>query len=209
MANTDTALLVFARARRAGQVKTRLIPRYGDDAALAIYQALLQRTLAVAGEHPGPVQLWLDQVDPPLQQQARDAGWQVCLQQGRDLGERMAHALSEGLKVAGKAVLIGSDCPVMDGHYLRLATEALEDHPVVFGASEDGGYVLIGSHCVSLWSEARLKGVRFGGRHALADSQACFAQGDVAVLPALWDVDEPDDVVRAARSGYLLALYAQ
>ena len=201
---TDTPLLmIFARALHAGQVKTRLIPGFGADGALQIYQQFLWQTFAAAEAFPGDVQLWLDMPDAPLQQEAAARGWSCFLQEGEDLGERMAGALSRGLSLTSRALLIGSDCLLLDQSYFEQALDALDHTPVVFGASEDGGYVLLGSSQASLWSADRFSGVRFGGPRALQDSRSCFTPEQTGVLPPLWDVDEPEDVARARSSGLL------
>jgi len=196
-------LIVFARALHPGQVKTRLIPGFGADGALQIYQQLLWQTFAAAEAFPGDVQLWLDKPDAQLQQEAAARGWSCFLQEGEDLGERMAGALSRGLSLTSRALLIGSDCLLLDQSYFEQALNVLDHTPVVFGASEDGGYVLLGSSQASLWSAGRFSGVRFGGPHALQDSRSCFTPEQTRVLPPLWDVDEPEDVARARSSGLL------
>lgn len=201
--NDKPLLIIFARALHAGQVKTRLIPAFGADGALQIYRQLLWQTFAAAEAFPGDVQLWLDKPDVQLQQEATARGWSSFLQEGEGLGERMAGALSEGLGHAPRVLLIGSDCLLLDRPYFEQALDALGHTPVVFGASEDGGYVLLGSSRAAFWSSGRFRGVRFGGPHALQDSRACFAPEQTGVLAPLWDVDEPGDVARARSSGLL------
>lgn len=199
-------LIVFARALQAGRVKTRLIPDFGEQGALRLYRFLLTRTIAAACRFPGKVELWLDRPDQELQALAGRNGWTCRLQQGADLGEKMALALNRGLEQAGQVVLVGSDCAVLDQGYFEQALQALTTVPVVFGPSEDGGYVLIGSSRQALWHRQRFQGVRFGTEHALADSAACFPGEQVARLPVLWDVDTRDDVLRAQSCGYLPAV---
>ncbi|WP_297770870.1 TIGR04282 family arsenosugar biosynthesis glycosyltransferase [uncultured Alcanivorax sp.] len=207
MASTERAsqplLIVFARALQAGRVKTRLIPDFGEEGALTLYRLLLTRTIAAACDFPGQVQLWLDQADAELQALAERNGWSCHLQQGEDLGEKMAQALSRGLAQADQVLLVGSDCAVLDQDYFEQALQALDKAPVVFGPSEDGGYVLIGSSSQALWHPQRFRGVRFGGEQALADSVACFPAERVVRLPVLWDVDTRDDVERAQSCGLL------
>ena len=103
-------------------------------------------------------------------------------------------------------LLVGSDCAVLDQDYFEQALQALDKAPVVFGPSEDGGYVLIGSSSQALWHPKRFRGVRFGGEQALADSIACFPGERVVRLPVLWDVDTRDDVIRAQSCGLLPVL---
>lgn len=196
-------LIVFARRLRPGEVKTRLIKGYGAQGALAVYRQLLDCTLGLAGAFPGQVCLSVDQHDQQLQQIAIDQGWHYALQQGDGLGERMSHALAEGLARYRRVLLIGSDCVALTLPYLQQALAALEQYPVVFGGSEDGGYVLLGSCDPQWWQRQRFQGVRFGQPQALRDSLACFPEPVTTTLPALWDVDEPEDVARAVAAGYI------
>ncbi|HAD46888.1 MAG TPA: glycosyltransferase [Alcanivorax sp.] len=200
----DTLLLVFARAPRRGRVKTRLVPELGEDTALDVHQRLLDRTLREAAAFPGRARLMLDDHDDRLAAHAREIGLEVGLQHGGGLGERMNAALRDGLQEAARVLLVGSDCPVLDQTYLALAVDGLDNARVVLGASEDGGYVLIGGSDASVWHDRRFEGVRLGTDYAMADT--LVALNDVApvtVLPPLWDVDIPEDVTRARNLGVL------
>ncbi|MED5600836.1 TIGR04282 family arsenosugar biosynthesis glycosyltransferase [Alloalcanivorax venustensis] len=200
----DTLLLVFARAPRRGRVKTRLVPELGEDTALDVHQRLLDRTLREAAAFPGRARLMLDDHDDRLAAHAGEIGLEVGLQHGGGLGERMNAALRDGLQEAPRVLLVGSDCPVLDQTYLALAVDGLDNARVVLGASEDGGYVLIGGSDASVWHDGRFEGVRLGTDYAMADT--LVALNDVApvtVLPPLWDVDIPEDVTRARNLGVL------
>ena len=61
----------------------------------------------------------------------------------------MYNAIADGLSRYDQVVLVGSDCPALDGAYLRQALLALEDAPLVLGPAEDGGYVLMGARAIS------------------------------------------------------------
>jgi rSAM/selenodomain-associated transferase 1 len=69
----------------------------------------------------------------------------VETQQGRDLGERLSHALhrkwKEGFR---KLVFIGTDSPDLGTEDLQAAFGALDEAGVVLGPTRDGGYYLIG-----------------------------------------------------------------
>ena len=200
----DTLLLVFARAPRRGRVKTRLIPELGEDTALDVHQRLLDRTLLQAAAFPGRARLMLDDHDDGLDAHARERGLEVGLQHGDGLGGRMNAALRDGLREAARVLLVGSDCPVLDQTYLSLALDGLNGARVVLGASEDGGYVLIGGSDASVWHDGRFEGVRLGTDYAMADTLVALNDAaPVSVLPPLWDVDVPEDVTRARNLGVL------
>jgi rSAM/selenodomain-associated transferase 1 len=200
----QTLLLVMARAPRRGRVKTRLIEALGADQALRIHQALLARTLVQAAAFHGPARLLLDQPDHALAAHAGRFGLSVGQQQGKDLGERMSLALADGLARFPRVLLVGSDCPVLDQTYLALAQARLSSARVVLGASEDGGFVLIGGRQAEDWSAGLFDPVRLGTGHALADTLVALRDVPaVAVLPPLWDVDHPEDVQRARLLGLL------
>lgn len=201
---TDTLLLVFARAPRLGKVKTRLIEELGAHGALHVHETLLMRTLEQAAAFPGPARLLLDQHDQPLEKHARKLGLTVGLQRGEGPGERMSHALAESLGQWSRVLLVGSDCPILDQRYLRLASACLETGRVVLGASEDGGFVLIGGSDARVWRGSLFERVRLGTGYALADTLVALNQEPgVSVLPPLWDVDLPEDVRRARVLGVL------
>ncbi len=201
----EDLLIVFARALQVGKVKTRLIPALGANGALLAYRQLLAATLEAAQGFPGDVELWIDQPDVNLAARARRAGWICRVQQGRDLGERMARAIYSGLQRYQRVLLVGSDCLLLDREYFQQALTALNDADVVLGASEDGGYVLLGSDQPLLWKRNPLTAVRWGGEHALGDTVAALGRYShrLTTLPALWDVDEPVDLARAVQLGLL------
>lgn len=198
-------LIVFARALEAGKVKTRLIPAVGEQGALRVYRQLLDTTLLAAKHFPGQVELWTDRPDVNLAGRARRAGWQYHVQRGADLGERMTQAMARGLQHYRRVLLVGSDCPLLHRGYFQQALHALNGAEVVLGASEDGGYVLLGSSQSRIWKRNPFTVVRWGTEHALSDSLKALSEhsGRVVTLTPLWDVDEPSDLARAVKQGLI------
>ncbi|WP_431688492.1 TIGR04282 family arsenosugar biosynthesis glycosyltransferase [Hahella sp. NBU794] len=205
----ECCLIQFAKRPIAGLVKTRLIPELGAARALDVHEALLRKTLNVLLESDlGPVELWWDAhwddadamqrfliatVEPSHMAQARKL--MIRYQEGADLGERMSHALAQGLRQSQKTLLVGSDCPVITPDYLRQAMMALDHSDVVLGPAEDGGYVLIGARNITSLS---LCGMAWGVETVL---QATIARlGDAGLshqlLPVSWDVDDYSDYLR-------------
>lgn len=202
MSNTACDLLVFARTPVAGQVKTRLIPVLGAEGAARLYERFLLRTLETAvGAAPGRVQLWCTPTTdhPFLERCAREFDVKLRLQSGRDLGERMDHALSACIDTG--AVLVGCDCPELTVEDLESAASWLSDGtPVVLGPSEDGGYYLIGL-CTPV--PGLFEDVHWGRPSVLEVTRARLR--DLGLrwreLPTRWDVDRPADLERLANLG--------
>ncbi len=132
---------IFAKPPRAGLVKTRLIPDLGADKAAAVYRYCLEHTLVVVADSGLDGQVFLTQESDDSLFESFD----VSLQHGADLGDRMFHALRKmlGSATAG-AMVIGSDCLDLRRRHLVLAAQALADHELVLIPAVDGGFALIG-----------------------------------------------------------------
>jgi len=199
----QSRLLVFAKAPVPGQVKTRLIPALGTAGAAALQRQLLERTLEMACDTGlARVELWLaGQMDHPgVGELVRRFRIPVYGQQGAHLGERMAHAIAEQAQTEQKRLLIGTDCPLMDGVILQQALAALESTDVVFQPAEDGGYTLIGMK--QTWP-ALFEDIHWGGSQVMGQSLArAQALGlSVTQLSLGWDLDRPEDYRRAVQEG--------
>ncbi len=189
-------LLVFSKAPEPGQVKTRLIPLLGAEAAARLYTRLLDDTLRKAiACGLCPVELWCT---PSV----RHAFFRRCAQQyplqlhpqGKgDIGRRMSVAIRSTLQVAAHAVLIGADCPALcaadiDSAIVHLA----EGTDIVLGPAADGGYYLIG---MSRHHPQLFEAIAWGTPRVLDATLAqCRVHGlEWFCLPEHADVDTPDD----------------
>ncbi len=193
----DARIIVFCKAPVAGTVKTRLIPSLGEEGARQIHEELADRTIRTSmASGLAPVIIWAAPDTSHAFFRGID-GVELRAQEGDDLGARMHHALSSTLADANvaRAVLIGTDCPVIDAPYLDAALVALESHDAVLGPAEDGGYGLIGLRepCGEAFT-----GVEWGSDRVAA--QTCSRLNrkgfNWALLPLIWDVDRPEDVRR-------------
>lgn len=192
------SLHMLARAPVAGRVKTRLIPVLGAQGACDLQQLLLERALHLPAGDFHERFLWLD--DQPavgLQALAQVQGWTLVEQPAGDLGERMRRIATLGLAESDAVVLIGNDCPALDGAYLQAACMALQEQSVVIGPAEDGGYVLLGLRSVDV---ALFSDMPWGTEQVLSMTLQRLQQLDwrPALLPELWDVDRPEDLSRLA-----------
>lgn len=194
----DCLYIQFARAPRAGAVKTRMLPHLDPRAACELHCELLAYTaqqLRRLGSQPR--ELWIagNLAHPWLRQVAEYYGIALRLQRGADLGERMLHALRDGLSRHQRVVLVGSDCPELDVAYLRDAASRLQHSDMVWGPAQDGGYVLVGARRAAA---PCFRGVHWGSAEVMAQTLERARECDVSIslLPQRVDIDRPEDLVR-------------
>lgn len=111
-----------------------------------------------------------------------------------DLGQRLAHAFRESFQTGcRRVVVVGTDCPGLSEVIVHQAFEHLEDHDVVIGPAEDGGYYLIG---LAKPAEELFTGIAWGTGQVLETTLAAAISSElsIAVLPTLTDVDRPEDL---------------
>lgn len=203
MSAPDCTLLVFAKAPVAGQAKTRLIPALGAVGAAKLHRRLVRHTLqnALAAD-VGPVTLCCapDHEHPFFAECVREYGIVLTVQQGADLGQRMAHALTCGLSSSRHVLLIGTDCPMLGSDTLRDAAQRLRQHgSAVFVPAEDGGYALVG---VSDRVPDMFEDIAWGSDSVMAQTRSHLRSRALAwqELPPMADIDTPRDLQRLHRS---------
>ena len=194
----DALTIVFAKAPRAGEVKTRLIPALGAEGAAALHRQLVHRTLVTATDAGlGPVELHAapNVADPFLQDCAKRFGIALAPQHGETLGERMRNAFDEALARHSRVLLIGTDCPVLTTQHLHDAQAALANNDAVLIPAEDGGYALIG---LTRCDNSLFDGIAWGGDTVLAATRERLRalRWRWHELDTLWDIDRPEDYLR-------------
>ncbi len=200
---SSTRIAVFCKAPVAGRVKTRLIPAFGADGAVAIYRELAERTLATVATTcrrlGAEATLWVadDAQHAAIRDWSERFAMPVHAQQGADLGQRMQHCLANLAANGDAAMLIGTDCPALTADDLCAASWALSaDCHWVFTPAEDGGYVLVGSNAPNA---TPFTGIAWSTAAVMAQTRAALAAAGQrwAEMPMRWDVDEPADAERA------------
>ncbi len=195
----DFIVIQFAKLPQLGRVKTRLAPDIGHEACLALHYDLLQythTTLKGFTQSPSAMTvLFLDQLGQDDVVNTIATSTPIMLQQGADLGAKMANALAWGLTQAKKLCIVGSDCPVLSHNDLTQVLSALDESENVFIAAEDGGYVLVGA---SKLDAMVFKDVPWGSEQVMEVTLKRVAQAQVKtkVLGPLWDVDRFADYQR-------------
>jgi uncharacterized protein len=143
--NPAEQLIVFVKAPRVGEVKTRMAETMGADRACEAYREMAARLLDTLSV--------FDQVELRFTpHDARDEitswlkqGWTAAAQGDGDLGARMHRASTDAFaRGAERVVIIGSDCVELKTQDIRSAFRELKTFDVVVGPALDGGYWLIG-----------------------------------------------------------------
>jgi rSAM/selenodomain-associated transferase 2/rSAM/selenodomain-associated transferase 1 len=189
-------LLVFAKAPREGDVKTRLAAEVGDREATRIYRALGRRVVeAVRGgawrtricftptEARGELEAWLGTDRLQFRPQADG-----------DLGRRMSAAFEDAFaEGATRVCVVGTDVDGLEESLVARAFSALEGHDVVLGPAHDGGYWLLG---LTRPRPALFERIRWSTARVLDETlERARALGlRVHLLPTLRDVDHQSDV---------------
>ena len=192
-------ILQFAKAPINGEVKTRLIPTIGAEAANQLHQSLIECTLRnLTAQHQAPVELWVSKQPEHTFFQALSSRYNVSMnqQQGDTLGDRMGHAMQQTLDTADAVIIVGSDCPAVDAGYLEQALKVLaEGQDLVLGPADDGGYVLIGAR---RFDPQLMQDIDWGTERVLRQTRERVAElgWTCHELPMLWDVDRPEDLAK-------------
>lgn len=198
-AHSRSRIAVFAREPLLGQVKSRLASEIGDEAALAVYRAMLARLGAMLSQAQiAEWDLWVTSNSSHQDFVSICNKKNIYLQSGKDLGARMAGTIEQTLqdRQVDNVVVIGTDCPALTPDYLREACSALESGvDVVLGPAEDGGYVLIG---MGRAIPAVFEGIPWGSDRVLQRTLEALETNGLSyrLLDRLWDVDRPEDLAR-------------
>jgi rSAM/selenodomain-associated transferase 1 len=180
-------IIVFARAPVPGAAKTRLIPALGEWGAARLHARLVRHAVRTAlASGCGPVEVH----GTARHSFFRSLKARFRLQRGRDLGERMHHALSRN----PGAILIGTDCPALTAADLRRAARLLRGGAeVVIAPAEDGGYALIGARRVPA---ELFRDIEWGTSSVYEETVKRLKAHRWRALRTVWDLDRPEDLER-------------
>lgn len=196
-----TRIVIFAKAPVPGRVKTRLIPALGEAGAARLAQRMLTDTIdhALSAGLASVELCATPHPDDPQWAGHLPAGVQLSEQGPGDLGQRLAAAAGRTVDNGERVLLIGTDCPELDGKRLAEAAAQLERHDAIIHPARDGGYVLLGL--------ARTDASLFGGVAWSTDTVAATTIARMRALgwslfigDTLRDIDEPADLDAAEAS---------
>ena len=194
-------LCVFVKAPVPGGVKSRLARDLGPGPALEAYRVLVERELDAIAQVEFPVELWVN--GDPGNSLVKDWSVRYALtvrrQSPGDLGRKMGDAIGSCCAAGRAGIVIGSDLPAVDAHYVELAASLLQERDLVLGPAEDGGYALIGLNApiATLFTD-----IDWGTDRVYRQTRSKAERLGLSVgeLPMTWDVDTIADWQRFLRT---------
>jgi hypothetical protein len=201
------AVIVMAKAPRAGEAKTRLAPPLTREEAASLAACLFSDTVSTAlGVAARVVVAYAPADGRPCLEEALRAGLRREVlsdvrwleQRGDGLGERLegvaGRAFGEGL---GPLLFIGADSPTLPPDFLDAALEGLAGvrADVALGATEDGGYYAVGMREPA---PGLFDSIEWSTPRAYAQTARNAARLGLRLmeLPPWYDVDTPEDLAR-------------
>ncbi len=138
-------LLVFAKAPRAGLVKTRLARTVGEGRATALYRRMGLAVVSNVAGAPARLTVCYDPADSlvEVREWLGHAVSEYWPQGDGDLGARLSRSVEQAFRSVDRVVVIGADAPDVDAELIARAVAALASAHVVLGPTPDGGYYLI------------------------------------------------------------------
>ncbi len=194
-------LYLFSKAPVAGQAKRRLQAKLNAEQSAEVALGLLKHATTVLEDAwPGQCVLCAtpDLKHGAFKYHADSSEWNTALQIEGDLGQRMYHALREGIDATGAAAVLGTDIPLLDRSILHQAFHAMSVGENVVGPSADGGFYFLG---LAELPPNLFDGIEWGQSTVYGRllSNAQSSKLALTTLPTLPDCDEFDDLQQSVR----------
>ena len=184
-------VMVFTRNPELGKVKTRLAKTIGDQSALNIYKFLLEHTEKIIKFLNCDKAVFYS-IEIRHNDLWNESIYQKYQQQGDDLGIRMSNAFQNAFENDyEKVVIVGSDLFDLKAKHIEDAFSKLNNHDVVIGPAQDGGYYLLGMK--NLHADLFSNKV-WGTSSVFKDTINDLKTESVFLLDQLNDIDTYDDM---------------
>ncbi|MDH7447945.1 TIGR04282 family arsenosugar biosynthesis glycosyltransferase [Aquimarina sp. 2201CG14-23] len=184
-------LIIFTRNPELGKCKTRLAATIGDQAALEVYELLLQHTASIT-EHLAVTKEVHYSTSIGENDVWDSSKYYKKQQQGEDLGDRMYKAFANGFEAGyTNIIIIGSDMYDLNQEDLEHAFSALATYDYVIGPAEDGGYYLLGMKNLN---KQVFKNKSWGTATVLEHTLKDLQQTNIKLLEERNDVDYYEDI---------------
>lgn len=191
------ALILMARSPIPAKSKTRLLPVLSPEQTVELQYAFLEDLARILSKMDlATILYYLPSEDDSRLKSLFPFAHSFLEQKPADLGERMHYGLSHCLDMGfEKACLIGSDLPEMRADLLIEAFRFLDYKDAVLGPAKDGGYYLVG---LKKAYSPLFQDKEYSHSHVFEEALESLNEGNLAthILPALDDIDTPEDLVR-------------
>jgi rSAM/selenodomain-associated transferase 1 len=194
------AIIIMAKAPRAGEAKTRLAPPLTPDEAAALAACFFADAVSLARRVTREVVVAYAPADARarLEELAHGAVALWLEQEGADLGARLSSVVARAAALDfGPLVLIGADSPTLPPPVLTSALDALaQGHAdAALGPAEDGGFYAVGLRAPA---PGLFDHVEWSTPRAYAQTARNAARLGLRLLelPRWYDVDTPADLLR-------------
>lgn len=188
---------MFAKFWGTGRVKTRLARDLGAERTSRLYRCFLETLVRrFAGEGDRRLLAYTPADSEEAFRELTSSAWTLAPQAAGDLGERMEDYFRRAFAAdATYAILIGSDCPHLPLATVQQAFLELEQHSVVLGPSDDGGYYLVGA---AREAPSIFTGIDWSTPAVWRQTIACLeaAGCDYTCLDPSYDIDDLNDLRR-------------
>lgn len=191
LVTSENLLLIFTRNPVLGKCKTRLAANIGNQTALDIYKFLIGHTQELTKNVSAhkrvyySEEIWNNDVWD-------NAIFDKRLQEGIDLGERMANAFLKGFEDGFKnIIIIGSDLYDLNRSDLDGAFFSLQKNDFILGPAEDGGYYLLG---MRNFKKALFQNKDWGKENVFANTMDDLKKDKIHLLKTKNDIDVYDDI---------------
>ncbi|MGC8660530.1 MAG: TIGR04282 family arsenosugar biosynthesis glycosyltransferase [Desulfomonilaceae bacterium] len=196
----SSRIIVFTKYPNPGATKTRLIQLLGAQGSATLHARLTEEVVTVVRLFSEtcnvPMEIRYYGGSPALMSQWLGDDLAYRTQEGIDIGMKMHVAFQEAFEEGcTRVVLLGTDIFGMSVAILKASLDLLNDHDLVLGPANDGGYYLVGLR------EPRpeiFENISWGSGNVLTETlQSARAIGlNIQFVQALDDVDRPEDIAK-------------
>jgi hypothetical protein len=193
-------IIVFTRYPVPGMAKTRLIPLLGAERAATLQAQLTEQVVTIVKHFSEscnvPIEIRYDGGSELLMSQWLGSDLVYRRQKGVGLGVKMHRAFQEAFEEGcARVIVVGADVLGLNKPILQASVDLLDDHDLVLGPANDGGYYLLG---LREPQPAIFENISWGSSNVLTETVERAGELDLNVgfVQTLDDVDRPEDILK-------------
>jgi hypothetical protein len=191
------ALIIFVKYPQSGSVKRRLAKDIGRKNATVLYRLFVEGILKRTKDRRFERIIFFT----PSQREREIRKWlgdnlEFYPQKGKNLGKRLSYAFQTVFKKRGarRAIVIGTDSPLIDKSLICKGFEKLKNNQCVIGPSRDGGYYLLG---LSKFKRKIFQNIDWGTNRVFKQTLNTIKNSKLkfSLLEVGFDIDTKEDLV--------------